>query len=516
MAKKIGKVNLKSLRRISGEESDYMNEYDYMYDKERNIHYHGKIAKADLSDGADTQEEIEGWIYDINYDGEDGIDLKKTETSDIIIRYNDIYDHNYQTGLTIQSGSDHVYVYGNSISDAENGILMTDGSTGYIWVFSNLIYNIEEKAISAVDRSDAYGTAMIGTVDIFNNVISKGGACVDREGTAECRTGGSTQWGNFYHGSSSTVTFKNNILYNSRETEGSPYMQAYILSTEDEDTTSDYNYYYWYDTEQRASTFYWGSDGSNTIAQLATLGAPFGNQEVNGADANPGLTDIDNNDFTIATGAAVIGAGSDMGTGAIATVTIQGVAYPVYWDIALATGTSFPGDGTIPTIVTTTRDSYDAWDIGAYQSTGPSISSPTPTSQQLCVDDPQNVSMGVTSSANATCRYSAKGADTCATAYASLDTEFADTTDQTTHITDISQACAGATEYVVICNDDSTSLDSNCLEITVDVAAAGGVPPQPAPGIIAQMGASGNLTIVGGGNVSVGGGYIEMLGSKFR
>ena len=71
---KIGKVNLKSLRRISGEESDYMNEYDYMYDKERNIHYHGKIAKADLSDGADTQEEIEGWIYDINYDGEDGIE----------------------------------------------------------------------------------------------------------------------------------------------------------------------------------------------------------------------------------------------------------------------------------------------------------------------------------------------------------------------------------------------------------------------------------------------------------
>ena len=146
------------------------------------------------------------------------------------------------------------------------------------------------------------------------------------------------------------------------------------------------------------------------------------------------------------------------------------------------------------------QQTEDHYTIGAYVY-GTTISAPFPTSQQECTSDPLSVTIGVTSSANATCRYSAKGVDTCATAVANLDTEFSATGARTTHThVGLTQACGGSTDYVVKCQDDATSLESNCLEITIDAAAAGGGTPQPSPGMIV---APGNLTIIGGGNLLI-------------
>lgn len=153
------------------------------------------------------------------------------------------------------------------------------------------------------------------------------------------------------------------------------------------------------------------------------------------------------------------------------------------------------------TITCTAADADDyTWPYGAFLG-GLTISAGYPTSLQTCTTDPRAVTFGVTSSANATCRFSVKGADTCATAYADLDEAFETTGATTTHTdTDETFACDNTDTLVVICNDDSTSQDSNCLEITVDVAAASGN-PQPAP---TGFGAGGNVSSGGGGNATAG------------
>ena len=131
---------------------------------------------------------------------------------------------------------------------------------------------------------------------------------------------------------------------------------------------------------------------------------------------------------------------------------------------------------------------------------GFSISAPTPTSQQAC----GYVSgIGVTSSGAADCKWSLKDTDTCATAYADLDTAFDDNggaeTDHDT-TTSIDTDCNETNVYVVKCEEDATNSISNCLEITVDIAESGGVPPQPAPGTIIG---GGSIGIIGGGNLLI-------------
>ena len=462
-------------------------------------------------DGVDPMNDSHNWLVEYNnihghnsqVFGEDGIDVKTdyasgTGVHDGIIRYNHVYDHKGiggeypQSNITIQTQTHHVYIYGNKLHNSNWGsVYIKEGecATGCtttihdVWIFSNLMFDEEDAAIRIHATNGGTSTDPYN-IYMFNNTFAENG--INEHGST------------FTHITAANLnpgaTFiKNNIFYKSREGKSDPEHQAYFLDDITDKSNIDYNIYYW---PTKTSETYLGGSWAAAIGGHALA-------DVNSSEEDPGLTDIANNDYTIASGAAVIAAGDDLGTGAIATLTIQGTSYPVYWDAAIGNSTVWGSGATLPVIEKITRDSYDAWDIGAYQSGGPVISSPKPTSQQGCGDDPQTVEMGVTSSANATCRYSAKGADTCATAYADLDTEFLDTTDQTTHITDISQACDGATTYVIICNDDSTSLDSNCLEITVDVAAAEGAPPQPSPEIIAQIGAEGNITIVGNGTLLI-------------
>ena len=153
-------------------------------------------------------------------------------------------------------------------------------------------------------------------------------------------------------------------------------------------------------------------------------------------------------------------------------------------------------DDNPPTATAANADSY-TWPYGAILG-GLYISAGYPTSLQECTTDPRAVTFGVTSSANATCRFSVKGVDTCATAYASLDEEFGNTGARTAHTdTDETFACDNTDTLVVICNDGS--YDSNCLEITVDVA--GTIPPFPPP---TGFGSGGNVSSGAGGNVTAG------------
>jgi len=70
MMRKIGKIKINSSRTLRDMAYEINNESDH-FDEELDVYYHKGIAKADLADGDGTQDEIEGWLYDEDYDGED-------------------------------------------------------------------------------------------------------------------------------------------------------------------------------------------------------------------------------------------------------------------------------------------------------------------------------------------------------------------------------------------------------------------------------------------------------------
>jgi len=132
-------------------------------------------------------------------------------------------------------------------------------------------------------------------------------------------------------------------------------------------------------------------------------------------------------------------------------------------------------------------------DIGAFEfQSGPIRTAPYPTSQQACGSDPQTVEMGLTTAANADCKYDTDGNE----AYADMANTFS-TTGTTSHSQDVSQVCDGSTVYYVRCTD-GTYTNLTDLEITVDVASE---PPPPSAGI--NMIVGGNQTVEQGGGLTI-------------
>jgi len=122
---------------------------------------------------------------------------------------------------------------------------------------------------------------------------------------------------------------------------------------------------------------------------------------------------------------------------------------------------------------------------------GPVRSAPYPTSQQACGSDPLSVEMGLTTAANATCKY-----DTSDVVYASMSGTF-DGGGTTSHSKSVNQACGGSTVYYVRCTD-GTYTNATSLEITVDVDSA-----PPPPSASKNIVTGGNITIQPGGTVSI-------------
>jgi hypothetical protein len=306
------------------------------------ISYNHLYADDDTSWGIDGIMNVGNKTYDvlIEYNsihghnhstakGENGIDLKR-DISNVIIRYNEIYDHDWEPEILINTsaygGGDNIYIYGNYIHDG--------GSAG-------ISHDMDSKGISINCH---------GSTTIFNNTV------------AENDSGASSSDAGVYISSYGipNTALKNNIFYKNCPT-GSKFYPAYSISNgADEVTTADYNHFDWPGQTPQA---YWGNSGWKNLAGLqsgAKSGLP---QEANGSEGTSGMTDPDNNDYTISEGATVIDGGVDMGSGAIATITIQGTSYQVNWDVALGPKTDW--SGTIPSIDVQARDIV-GWDQGAY------------------------------------------------------------------------------------------------------------------------------------------------------
>jgi hypothetical protein len=266
-----------------------------------------------------------------------------------VIRFNNIYDHNYEAAIILNGdddgnwSADQIYIYGNQIWDNDSQGISTQEASGEtyadIYIFSNIIYEQDLRGINISGW---------GTYTIFNNTFAENGdnpsAGVDTNIYVE----------------QGTATVKNNIFIKGRPNEGD-FTQVDIGAGADEITTFDYNIYYW---PLETSIIDWGDAGEKTVVQLQTLGGAYGNQEVNGSDDNPDLTDWANNDYTIAgVGSGCVDGGDDMGSGNIASLTINGETVNVPWDFALGSDTDW--SGTIPVIDEESRDSI-GWDQGAY------------------------------------------------------------------------------------------------------------------------------------------------------
>jgi hypothetical protein len=296
--------------------------------------------------------------------GEDGIDIKDDNcgpvewsngTHDIIIRFNHIYDNIYQTNIVAQSCSYNIYIYGNRIHESNwGGGYFMEGAGGAkiethdIYYYSNIVFKEQDTGIRIHANSGGVGPPPYNMY-FFNNTFAE-----------NATDGGHTNY-NFGQidatESSPTSTYvKNNIFYKSRIGYGSNQeRQLYFGNDLTDETDLDYNRYWW---PTKVSQIYINAGWDDAI----DVGH---NAEQNGSEGDPGLVDIDNNNYRIDTGAAVIDGGTDMGSGAITTITIQGVEYPVNWDIGLGSNTDW--SGIIPVVEVLARDTY-GWDQGAYVS----------------------------------------------------------------------------------------------------------------------------------------------------
>jgi len=125
-------------------------------------------------------------------------------------------------------------------------------------------------------------------------------------------------------------------------------------------------------------------------------------------------------------------------------------------------------------------------------------------------EDPQNVAFALTSTVNANCNYEVKAtASPCdGESYTTLTDAGgygggAMTTGQNTkiHSENAVMSCATTRYAAVICS--AVEGDSNCLEITLSVAAGGDVDPQPNVGDGINIKTGGTVSIITGGTVSI-------------
>ena len=290
--------------------------------------------------------------------GEDGIDIKDDNcgpgewsdgTYNIIVRYNHIYD-NRQSTIVAQSCTYNLYVYGNKLHESNwASLYIMEGAGGCknilhdIYFFSNISYEEGDAGIrlhgNAGGASDEFYN-----IFFFNNTLAEN--ATDGSTSTFCQVTLHDQY------ALASTYIKNNIFYKSRTGYGSDQERQLYFGEDFTDANLDYNRYYWPD---KTSQIYIDAGWDDAIGGSHSA-------EGNGSEGASGLTDIDNNDYRIASGSAVIDGAVDMGSGAIATLTIQGDSYPVNWDVALGPSTDW--NGTIPVDIQS-RDTV-GWDQGAY------------------------------------------------------------------------------------------------------------------------------------------------------
>jgi hypothetical protein len=295
--------------------------------------------------------------YGSDAKGEDGIDIKDDDHDggdgchDIIVRYNHIYNHTKQSNVQFQVGAYNCYAYGNYIHNSFwGGVLLYEGYGGKedpvhdIHVFGNIIADENEAGFKSIGAAGGTSDRSYN-IYLYNNTFSRNGddpndsihTNIDADNCDEDNT-----------------YVDNNIIIESRPNEGAgKTMQAYFGDGPDGFVSLTKNRFYWPSETSQIRI------SSNTYTATAK---GSGN-----TDGDPGLVSYTTNDFKInAAGSAVVDAGDDLnGGGNVATVTIQGVGYPVNYDQALGDGTDW---STVPpTIEIIDRDDETPWDQGAYE-----------------------------------------------------------------------------------------------------------------------------------------------------
>jgi len=271
--------------------------------------------------------------------GEDGIDIKKacydTPTQNLpynVIRYNEIYGHTRQTGITVQFDSQYVKIYGNNIYGNMRGIWMRGPhnlgyySTRYVDVYYNSIHN---NLVNGIQINDGF----VGDANLYNNTIYGNGSYAG----SGAKTGICILEGSNY-------IVKNNILAGNMPASGGTYRsQIYVASGPQSTTELDYNLYYHPDGPVR---IYWDS----VYRSLATLQGTY-SQDINGQENNPHF--VSSSDFRLLRGSPAINAGVNV-------CTAEGVPF------ATCTG---DGTGTWTDIKGSVVPHNGKISIGAYQFT---------------------------------------------------------------------------------------------------------------------------------------------------
>jgi hypothetical protein len=292
--------------------------------------------------------------------GEDGMDLKR-ETTDVIIRFNKIYDHQGAANILLQGGTHNVYVYGNRLmSSIWGGVFIYARKKGFasidnIHIWSNEISGNAKNAITTVSDGDE-----LGTIYIYNNTMAFNGfAYTDIYG----RFHTPDQWDCALKLTAGSANIKNNIVYK-KQPDISTYIHVNTNST-DRISTLEHNIYYW--PSQTSVVDY---DGSNRT--VATLQSTYNleNYQIVGEDSNPGLNDPDGPDnvFGTADDNYTLN-GSNVDNGADLSqcfkIKIQDVTHTVCYNDALDPRTT-NWSTTPPTVGTSKQEDYGYWDRGAY------------------------------------------------------------------------------------------------------------------------------------------------------
>lgn len=223
--------------------------------------------------------------------GEDGIDLKNVRN--ITVRYNHIYNHQYQSAITVQMNSRDIYIYGNVLHGSKwANIMMMDGSVNSarrndgisgqnIHIWGNVIYDSDISGISIANHNNA---DPIHEVYIYNNVIAF--SANDNDANDEAA-------GIFVGDRNSNIKIKNNIFYKNNPY-GTDYKQLHFRSTSGVELAG--NHYYW--PGQTSRTFWTG-----TMYDSVNVPGSYGDE------GNPDFVDVENFDFRLQAGSDCIGTG---------------------------------------------------------------------------------------------------------------------------------------------------------------------------------------------------------------
>ena len=271
------------------------------------------------------------WSAEFPDRGEDGIDIKN-ESHHIDICYNHIYNHTYQTAVTVQLGSHDINIYGNCFHNNENNILIFarpyngGGDVYNVNIWSNIIYEGEFSGINLI-RHDGH---LIDNVNIFNNTFAENANDLTSSPGCSFSSVASAIRVSHVH---SNLIIKNNIFYKNRPGK-TEYIQLYVSAGYKNKVTFTNNVAYW---PGHTSRVFWGNSGR---VDFTIVGS-------NNTDGDPGFTDPANHDYTLASGSTCIDRGVGLGTS---------------YDLGIAPNTVW----TSPPVVTTSSRDELGWSQGAY------------------------------------------------------------------------------------------------------------------------------------------------------